>query len=179
VNTVSSASTTGRSSHVQVGSTPEVHGEVEQARQHDRERDHDPGELGLADHRLLRDDRADRQRRGLLEEPEEHDVEQQQDGVLAHAVAEVERLREHDEQDPEQQQRPGQRPQVAERRAEVAAPELGHRDQVQQIEGPGPPTAERRRTANLAQLQRCVAHGSSVASTSASTVTLPFHLAGP
>ena len=83
-------------------------------------------------------------------------------GYSLHALAEVERLREDEEQHAEQQQRTGERPQVAERGAEVAAPELGDRDQVQQVGGTPPAAAERRRAADLAQLEARVAHGSSV-----------------
>ena len=61
--------------------------------------------------------------------------------VLADALAEVERLREDEQQHAEQQQRTGQRPQVAERGAEVAAAELGDRDQVQQVEDAAPAAA--------------------------------------
>ncbi len=58
------------------------------------------------------------------------------------------------QQHAEQQQRPGERPQVAERGAEVAAAELGDRDQAQQVAGPAPAAAERGRAADVAQLER-------------------------
>ena len=61
----------------------------------------------------------------LLEEAEQHDVEQQQHRIVRHLRAEPEHLREHREQDAEQHQRPRDRPQVAERGAEVVLLEVG------------------------------------------------------
>ena len=68
VSTNSSAEDTGNSSQVQVGSTPQARmktntttrfsAEVEEAREHDRERDHEARELRLADDPLLADDRG-------------------------------------------------------------------------------------------------------------------------
>ena len=53
---------------MKTNTTTRLSAEVEQARQHDRERDHEPRELRLAHDRLLADDRGDRRDGGLLEE---------------------------------------------------------------------------------------------------------------
>ena len=144
--------TTGNSSHVHVGSTPAARMNTNTTTRFSPRLNSavsttasgitSARELRLADHRLLGHDRADSHRRRLLEEAEQHDVEQQQHRILVDALAEVERLREDEQQHAEQQQRTGERPHVAERRAEVAAAELGDRDQVQQVERRG---ASRRR----------------------------------
>ena len=119
---------------------------------------------------LLAHDRRDGRTGRLLEEAEQHDVEQQQHRIVRHLRPEPEHLREHREQDAEQHQRPRDRPQVAERGAEVVLLEVGRRDQVEQLERAPRPAAERGRARHVAQRRGGVAHGcgsSSTGSTSA------------
>ena len=63
--------------------------------------------------------------------------------MLDFVAADPENLGEDEQQHPEQHQRPGQRPHVAEDRAEVDPLELGDGDQEQQVEESPPPAAKR------------------------------------
>ena len=90
VKTKSAATANGKSSQVQAGSTPKakmktktmtrLRPRLKSAGEVDRERDHQPRELGLADDPLLGGDRGDRVLRRFLEEGEEDDPEQQETG---------------------------------------------------------------------------------------------------
>src|SRR5262249_5837513 len=123
----------------------QVQPEVEERGQHGGERDGQPRELDLAHEVLALDERADRPARGLREEAEEDDAQQQRDRVEAHAAAEVEDLREDDVEDAEEHQRPDQLPQVAEDRAEEAQAEVGDRDRPGQLAQAARIAAQRRR----------------------------------
>ena len=74
------------------GNHDEVECQVEERGQYDGERDHQPRELRLADHRLLAHERPDRNRGRLGEESEEDEVEQQQDRIVRHVRSDPEHL---------------------------------------------------------------------------------------
>ena len=57
---------------------------------------------------------------------------------MRHVVAEANDLREHEVEDAEQQQRPKQRPEIAENRAEVAELELRDRERTRDVEEAAP-----------------------------------------
>ena len=121
----------------------QVQPQVEEARDHDGQRDHEARELRLADDRLLAHDRADGRRARLLEEAEQDDVHQQQHRIVRHPGAEMHDVREYGEQHGEQQQRAADRPDVPEHRVCVRPPELHHGHQVQQLQRAAPAAAER------------------------------------
>ena len=98
--------------------------------------------------------------RRLLEEAEEHDVEQQQHRVLLHALAEVERLREDEAAAPRTATAAARATTGSRAPCRSSCGELGDGDQVEQVGGAPPPASERRRAANLAQLGSRIAHGS-------------------
>ena len=165
VKTNRASAASGKSSQLQAGSTPKasrktrttirLRPRLKSAGEDGRERDHQPRELGLADDPLLGDDRGDRVGGRFLEEGEEDDAEQQHHRVVLDFVAaDSEDFGEDEQQHAEEHQRPDQRPQVAEDRAEVDALELGDRDQPEQVEEAPRAAAERRRAPHLAQLRR-------------------------
>ncbi len=140
----------------------QVESEVEGTGENRRQRDHQPRELGLADHPLLGDDRGDRVRRRFLEEGEEDDPQQQHHRVVLDLfAADPEDLGEDEEEDAEQHQRPDQRPEVAEHGAEVDPLELGHRDQPEQVEEALSAATEGGGAGHLSQFggRRRLAHG--------------------
>ena len=95
--TTSSPMISGSSSQLSIGRTPgrqredrhhdQVQTEVEHREQHDRERDHQPRELDLADQHLVVDDASHRTHRRLGEEREQHDRAEQLGAVVVVAGA--------------------------------------------------------------------------------------------
>ena len=67
--------------------------------------------------------------------------------------AEPDDLREDEEQHGEEEQRPQQRPEIAEDRAELGLLELGDGDQIEQLAEPLPAAAERGWSGHLPQLE--------------------------
>ena len=115
----------------------EVHPEVEQRGERHRQRDHHPREAHLAQQRLALNEALHATRRRLGEIGPQHDPGEQVDAVVGDALADLEDDREDEVQHAEEQQRPHQRPQVPERRTEVAQLELGPRERQRQLDETG------------------------------------------
>jgi hypothetical protein len=123
----------------------EVERHVEQRGEHGRERNGQPRELHLADQRLPIHKRRHRAARGLGEEGEDDDAEQQRDGIELYVASQPHNLGEHDVEHAEQQQRPHELPQVAERRAEEAQLEVAYSERARQVPQAPRIVPERRR----------------------------------
>ena len=122
----------------------EVHSEVERRRQRYRQRDHHPWEPNLAKQRLTLEQAGHAVPRRLGEVVPQHDPGQQVHAVMRNPLAYLDDLREEQIQHPEEQQRPHQRPDVAEDRAEVAQLELGTRERRRQLDEPSEAASESR-----------------------------------
>ena len=112
-----------------------VGGEQEHRREDDRERDDDPRELRLADEPLARHDGHGRAAGAAGEDrPVEHDVHQEHRWVVRLGAAKAPDAREDGVHDAEDQERLDHRPCHAEGGSLVSGPELGLRDQPQELE---------------------------------------------
>ena len=122
----------------------EVQRQVEDGGEHRGGRDDEPREADLAQQRLAVLHRGHgRCPSPLGVEGEQDHAAEQHDRVVLHLVAEVHELGEDDVDDPEQQQRAHQLPQVAQRRAEELQPEVGRRERPGQVREAARVVAER------------------------------------
>ena len=120
----------------------EVHPQVEQRCERDGQGHDHPGKANLAQESLPQLQRGDAVARGLREVGPEHDRGEQVHAVVGDPRADVDDLREEEVEHAEEQQRAHQRPQVAERGAEVAQLELGARQRQRQLDETSQAAAE-------------------------------------